>query len=163
MATRTSTRINGRDLMLFEVQDNGEKKPTGGAFNCAESCEVNITTNFTELGDKDTSAFNEAEIDNITWDCSTSNMMSSWEDYNRLLKKQINGEDIWIRFSPVSNPTDDEVKKATPDGKWAFKGDQGIYGKCKIQSIKITAPAKGKATYTCTFKGSGKIYIANPG
>lgn len=158
MATRTTKRIDGRNLMLFTAA-GGKDTTSLAAIACAESCSVDITTNFTELVDKDTSVYNEVEIDTITWECKSSNMMSRYDDFKALVAKQLAGDDVWIRFGEVSNPTDDAVEQAE-GGKWSLKTGAELYGKCKIQSISLTAEAKGKAKFNVTFKGSGKIYLA---
>lgn len=158
-----ASRIKGRDLLLFKCNEAGLMSDS--AFACSQSCDINVNAVYEEVSDKDTSTTPEQELTRVDWDISTNTLLSTLNGIDpavaniESLKK---GEDVWVAFGFKSGDVT-TLAKAVEDQtgkKWtADKSKKYLYGKCKIESVSISAPHDGKTTVSVKLKGSGELKV----
>lgn len=158
--------INGRDLMLFKVDADGNANAK--AFDCAKSCQINLNTEFEELAHKDASETPDAEPTKMTMTASSSNFVGSMAAYETLVDLMLTKEPIYIAWSHVGNATASAVGDATGRAWAPTKQAQaatlgtGYYSKAYIERVDLTAQVGQKAEYTVSFKGVGEIKKRKP-
>lgn len=163
----TSTQlINGRDLMLFKVDANGNANAR--AFDCAKSCQIRIQAEFEELSHKDAAEYGDAEPTKMSLSASSSNFIGTMASYEALVDLMLAKTPIYIAWSHVGNGTKSSVSEST--GKaWALTKQSdagalgsGYYSKAYVESVDLTASNGQKAEYSVSFRGVGEIKKRTP-
>lgn len=150
-------RIDGRDLMLFRVGEDGKSSPK--AFACAETCSISVTSETESISDKDASAFDEIDLKKISYEMSTTTLIAEVGAAYDIIEAQLKGEKFAVLFALAANASksaveDVEGKAWTPvkDGKL-----DGFYGVVMVSSAQIEASNDGKAKLSITLKGAGEL------
>lgn len=158
-----SSRIKGRDLLLFKCDEAG--KMSDSAFACSQSCDINVTAVFEEVSDKDTANSPEQELTRVDWDISTNTLLSTTNGLDPVvanIESLKQGADVFVAFGFKSGDVA-SLAKAVEDQtgkKWVADGAKKyLYGKCKIESVSISAPHDGKTTVSVKLKGSGELKV----
>lgn len=158
-----SARIKGRDLLLFNCDKAG--KMGDSAFACSQSCDININAVYEEVSDKDTATTPEQELTRVDWDISTNTLLSTVNGLDPAIgniETLKQGADIYVAFGFKSGDVS-SLAKAVEDQsgkKWVSDGAKKyLFGKCKIESVSISAPHDGKTTVSIKLKGSGELKV----
>ena len=158
MAGETHNRklVSGDDLMLFD----GKGKSIGFATSQSLSISVDLET----ISHKDVGIWNDATPGKINWEITTENLYSQ-VDYDDLFVAMTNKKALTVWFGLKDgheNDGQDYVQGATvnitQDGTWSPDSTASLYtGKVYLTSLEVSAATGEKATFSCTFTGSGSI------
>lgn len=143
--------LDGSDLMVF-----ADGRSIGGA----KSSTLNISANAIGNASKDCDgAWDSSIIQSLAWEMGTDNLFAdnkAGATFDDLFKAMIKREPISVIFSLGKNSKDKDVEEV-PEGGWTPPTAGYYSGKALITDLKATAGASEKATYSATFKGTGKL------
>lgn len=149
----STNRVNGRDLRIFLSADGSNDLSSAKSILYATSCELSLTGQIEKTIDKDSPKTGISELSSTEWTMTTNNLVSSdLVDFDTLIDKLQEGTEVTVAFCLVDNASDEGL-----DIVGAWKAGKGRWGKAVITSFSSSAPAEGKATYTATFTGNGKL------
>ncbi len=141
--------VKGSDLMLFEQGTSS----TYTAFAYATSHTLELTGDVMETSSKDSGKWKANQITKLSWTISSENLYSE-TDYDSLVSKMIEREEIPVLFAIAGNADSDNGK---PESGWTPKANSGYKGNVIISSISANAADGENATYSCTFTGTGPL------
>lgn len=154
----STNRVSGRDLRIFLDKEGGTDVKTAKTILYATSCELSITGQTEKSIDKDSPKTGITELSSTEWTMTTNNLVSSdLADFDALIDKLQDGTEVTVAFCLVSNASDEGVDTVS-----AWNAGKGRFGKAVITNFSSSAPAEGKATFTATFTGNGKLRKYTP-
>lgn len=154
----STTRVSGRDLRIFLDKAGGADVAAAKSILYATSCDLSITGQTEKSIDKDSPKTGITELSSTEWTMTTNNLVSSdLEDFDALIDKLQDGTEVTVAFCLVSNASADGL-----DAVSAWKAGKGRWGKAVVTNFSSSAPAEGKATFTATFTGNGKLQKYTP-
>ena len=147
----------GTDIMVFVKEDNIYK-----SIAHATSHTLNISGETAEVNSKDYGEFSASEVNKITWEITSENLMT--EDYEKLFDLMIAKTKVDLIFGMKSITTniEDQTDPSAPNyytpKNNVAAGYQGAkQGKAVITSLSENAPNGENATFSVTFTGVGSI------
>lgn len=147
-----SSRMKGRNLMLFKTDADGKTGATAFAF--AETCTVTSTLKTEEVSDKDAPETGDLIVVGSEWTASTTNGIATIADFEKVMEAHLKGEKLTLAFAPVGNENPDGITEQNT--AWTV-GEGGYFGNCLIESVTVTANNGQKVTYTANFKGTSTL------
>ena len=146
--------ISGDKLMVFIP--NGSDGYKSVAY--ATSHQLTISADVASVNSKDHGKYGGNEVNKINWEITSENYCTQ-SDYDELFDKMIAGEPVALRFALKNEAdtvivADGDAEHYTPN---SGVGKSYLGGNALITSLSLTANTGEKATFSCTFTGTGKI------
>ena len=137
----------------------------GKAIAFATSHTLNLTGETTDISSKDHGEFGATEVNRITWECTSENLVCSYSNgvngYDAMFDAMIAKQPVDIVFGKPTNYDANGLVRGGNTGdsaptEWT-PGTSYLTGKAVITSLQLNANAGENSTFSTTFSGNGAI------
>jgi predicted secreted protein len=157
--------LKGKNLLLsVGLTENG--KFVYKTYGFATSCELNITvdttetssTNFKQMAASGDGSWKEFTVSKKSWTASTDHLVGVISNFDSVFQTLVaDNPEVMIKFGVVSYKSTDADGDDNLDESFQLGGY--YYGKAIINSLSVSAPEEGEATFSVQMQGTGALKL----
>jgi predicted secreted protein len=148
--------LKGKNLLLsVGLTENG--KFVYKTYGFATSCELNITVDTTETSSTNFS-WKEFTVSKKSWTASTDHLVGVINNFDSVFQTLVaDNPEVMIKFGVVDYKSTDADGDDNLDESFVLGGY--YYGKAIINSLSMSAPEEGEATFSVQMQGTGALKL----